>query len=71
MARTIVSPTGYPAQKPSGCSNIVNIHTSEGETLLDIFVGCGTAARNGREFIAIDRSKEATAVMQKRLAEWL
>jgi site-specific DNA-methyltransferase (adenine-specific) len=78
---TIVSPTGkektgYPTQKPLGIlERIVKVHTSKGETVLDMFAGSGTAAeaaaKNGRDFIAIDRSKEAVAVMQKRLAEWM
>ncbi len=78
---TIVSPagkekTGYPTQKPLGIlERIVKVHTNPGDTVLDLFAGSGTAAeaaaKHGRNFIAIDQSKEAITVMQKRLAEWL
>ncbi len=78
---TIVSPTGkektgYPTQKPLGIlERIVKVHTNPGDTVLDLFAGSGTAAeaaaKHGRNFIAIDQSEEAIAVMKKRLAEWL
>jgi site-specific DNA-methyltransferase (adenine-specific) len=78
---TIVSPTGkektgYPTQKPLGIlERIVKVHTNPGDMVLDMFAGSGTAAeaaaRNGRDFIAIDTSKQAISVMEKRLAEWL
>jgi site-specific DNA-methyltransferase (adenine-specific) len=78
---TIVSPTGkektgYPTQKPLGIlERIVAVHTSPGDTVLDMFAGSGTAAeaaaKHGRDFIAIDRNKTAVELMQTRLAEWL
>ena len=42
--------------------------------MLDYFAGSGTtgdaAAQNGRGFVLVDRSKDAVAVMQKRLSRW-
>ncbi len=78
---TIVSPTGrektgYPTQKPLGIlERIICVHTNPGDVVLDLFAGSGTAAeaaaKHGRDWIAMDRSKEAVTVMQKRLAAWL
>ncbi len=78
---TIVSPTGkektgYPTQKPVGIlERIVRVHSNAGETVLDFFAGSGTtgeaAARNGREFVLVDESGEACAVMRARLAGYL
>jgi site-specific DNA-methyltransferase (adenine-specific) len=76
---TIVSPTGkektgYPTQKPLGIlERIVRVHSNAGDTVLDFFAGSGTtglaAAKNQRNFILIDESSEAVALMKKRLAE--
>jgi site-specific DNA-methyltransferase (adenine-specific) len=74
---TIVSPTGrektgYATQKPLGIlERIVRVHSNPGDVVLDFFAGSGTtgeaAARNGREFLMVDESAEAIAVMEKRL----
>ena len=74
---TIVSPTGkektgYATQKPLGIlERIVRVHSRPGDRVLDFFAGSGTtgaaAARNGREFLLIDESEEAVAVMEQRL----
>ena len=74
---TIVSPTGkektgYATQKPLGIvERIVRVHSRPGERVLDFFAGSGTtglaAAKNGREFLLVDESAEAIAVMEKRL----
>ncbi len=74
---TIVSPTGrektgYATQKPLGIlERIVRVHSRPGDMVLDFFAGSGTtgaaAARNGRQFLLIDESPEAIAVMEKRL----
>ena len=74
---TIVSPTGkektgYPTQKPVGVlERIVKVHSEPGDVVLDFFAGSGTtgeaAARHGREFVLVDASEEAVAVMEKRL----
>ena len=74
---TIVSPTGkektgYATQKPLGIlERIVRVHSRPGDLVLDFFAGSGTtgvaAAKNGREFLLVDESAEAVAVMEKRL----
>ena len=74
---TIVSPTGkektgYATQKPVGMlERIVRVHSRVGERVLDFFAGSGTtgvaAERNGREFLLVDESEEAVAVMERRL----
>ena len=76
---TIVSPTGkektgYPTQKPLGIlERIVRVHSNPGDTVLDFFAGSGTtgfaAARNGRNFVLIDESEQAVAIMKQRLSE--
>ncbi len=77
---TIVSPTGrertgYATQKPLAVlERIVRVHSNPGDRLLDFFAGSGTlgdaAARNGRDFVLVDESREAVDVMAKRLAAW-
>jgi site-specific DNA-methyltransferase (adenine-specific) len=74
---TIVSPTGrektgYATQKPLGIlERIVRVHSRPGDRVLDFFAGSGTtgvaAAKNGREFLLVDESAEAIAVMENRL----
>jgi site-specific DNA-methyltransferase (adenine-specific) len=74
---TIVSPTGkektgYATQKPLGIlERIVRVHSNPGDTVLDFFAGSGTtgeaAAKHGRNFILVDESPAAIAVMEKRL----
>lgn len=76
---TIVSPTGkektgYPSQKPMGVlRRIIQASSKPGDLVLDFFAGSGTtaaaAAELGRRFIIIDQSKDAIAVIQKRLRE--
>ena len=78
---TIVSPTGkektgYATQKPLGIlERIVRVHSNAGEMVLDFFAGSGTtgeaAAKHGREFLLVDESPEAVAVMERRLARFL
>ncbi len=78
---TIVSPTGkektgYATQKPLGLlERIVRVHSNPGEMVLDFFAGSGTtgaaAARHGREFLLVDESVEAVAVMHRRLSAHL
>jgi site-specific DNA-methyltransferase (adenine-specific) len=78
---TIVSPTGkektgYATQKPLGIlERIVRVHSNPGDLVLDFFAGSGTtgeaAAKHGREFLLVDESPEAVAVMKKRLAAYL
>lgn len=75
--QTIVSPTGkektgYPTQKPLAIlERIVRVHSDPGDTVLDFYAGSGTtgvaAARNGRDYILVDRNPEAVRVMRRRL----
>lgn len=77
---TIVSPTGkektgYATQKPLGVlERIVRVHTNPGDRVLDFFAGSGTtgaaAGMLGREFLMVDESKDAVAIMGPRLAKY-
>jgi site-specific DNA-methyltransferase (adenine-specific) len=77
---TIVSPTGkektgYATQKPLGMlERIVRVHSNPDETVLDFFAGSGTtgeaAAKNARQFVMVDESAAAIAVMEKRLKRY-
>jgi site-specific DNA-methyltransferase (adenine-specific) len=65
--------TGYPTQKPLKLLNrIVQVHSREGDTILDFFAGSGTtgvaAAHAQRKFILIDSSPDAVRVMAERLS---
>ena len=74
---TIVSPTGrektgYPTQKPEGLvRRFVQASSRPGDLCLDPFAGSGTlgavAAALGRRYLLIDESREAIAVMERRL----
>jgi site-specific DNA-methyltransferase (adenine-specific) len=75
---TIVPPggkerTGYPTQKPLGIlRRIVQTSSPPGGLVADFFAGSGTtglaAAEAGRQFLLVDNSPEAAAVMAKRFA---
>lgn len=65
--------TGYPTQKnESLVARIVDASSSPGDTVLDPFVGSGTAAvvahRLGRKAIALDRGPAAMALTRRRLS---
>lgn len=67
--------TGYPTQKPLALiRRIVRVHSNPGGVVLDFFAGSGTtgeaAALEGRDFVLVDQSEEAVAVMKKRLAKY-
>jgi site-specific DNA-methyltransferase (adenine-specific) len=74
---TIVPPggkerTGYPTQKPLGIlRRIVRTSSPPGGVVADFFAGSGTtgvaALEAGREFLLVDNSPEATAIMARRL----
>jgi site-specific DNA-methyltransferase (adenine-specific) len=76
---TIVSPTGkektgYPTQKPLGIlRRIIQASSKKGDTVLDFFAGSGTtgvaATQLERNFILIDKSKEAIKVIKKRFSD--
>ena len=64
----------YPTKiSPESIGIFIACHTDVGATVLDPFAGSGTtgavAAELGRSFILIDKSKEATDVIRKRLSE--
>ena len=65
--------TGYPTQKPIKLLNrIVQVHSREGDTVLDFFAGSGTtgvaASQAQRKFILMDSSPDAIRVMAERLS---
>jgi len=67
--------TGYPTQKPLAIlERLVCVHSEPGDLVLDFFAGSGTtaeaAAKHDRGFVMIDRSADAVAVMQARLARF-
>jgi site-specific DNA-methyltransferase (adenine-specific) len=67
--------TGYATQKPLGVvERIIKVHSHPGDLCMDFFAGSGTlgeaAANNGREFLLVDSSAEAIAVMERRLSKF-
>ena len=65
--------TGYPTQKPLGIvERIVRVHSRPGDVALDFFAGSGTlgeaAAKLGRDYVLVDRSRDACRVVARRLA---
>ncbi len=64
--------TGYPTQKPEGIvRRMVQASTKPGDWCLDFFAGSGTlgavAQSLNRNFVLIDESPDAVAVMRERL----
>jgi site-specific DNA-methyltransferase (adenine-specific) len=67
--------TGYPTQKPLAIlERIIRVHSNPGDVVLDFFAGSGTtgeaAAKLGRDFVLVDTSAEAVAIMRKRLSAY-
>lgn len=65
---------GYPTQKPVLLlKQVINIATDEGDLVLDPFCGSGTtcvaAKLMGRNYIGMDKSKDAVELSKKRLYE--
>jgi DNA modification methylase len=63
---------GYPTQKPGALlERIIKASSSEGDTVLDPFCGCGTAVHAAqklkREWIGIDITHLAISLIEKRL----
>ena len=63
---------GYPTQKPEKLlERIIAIGSNEGDVVLDPFCGCGTtvavAQRLRREWIGVDISPTAVALMKRRM----
>lgn len=64
---------GYPTQKPRKLiDRIVKASSHKGDVVLDFFAGSGTVGESclelGRNFILIDRNKEALEVMAQRFS---
>ena len=64
--------TGYPTQKPlSLLERIIQVHSTEGDWVLDFFAGSGTTGeaslKHRRRCVLIDQNPEALEVMKKRL----
>lgn len=65
---------GHPTQKSLRLmSQLISIHTNEGDTVLDPFMGSGTtgvaALKQNRNFIGIELSEEYYDISNKRLKE--
>lgn len=66
---------GYPTQKPEALlERILEASTTKGQIVLDPFCGCGTtiavAQRLQREWIGIDISPQAVAIMKRRVDKY-
>lgn len=67
---------GYPTQKPVLLlKQIIRIASDEGDLILDPFCGSGTtcvaAKKMNRDFIGIDKSKDAVELARRRLEEMI
>jgi len=67
---------GYPTQKPVLLlKQIIGIASNEGDLILDPFCGSGTtcvaAKKMNRDFIGIDKSKDAVELSRRRLKEMI
>ena len=65
---------GYPTQKPEALlERIIQASSNEGDVVLDVFCGCGTAVavaqRLNRRWIGVDVTHLAIALMKYRLAD--
>jgi site-specific DNA-methyltransferase (adenine-specific) len=65
---------GYPTQKPVALlERIVSVSSNKGDLVLDPFCGCGTtvhaAQKLGRQWIGIDVTHLAIALVERRLKE--
>ncbi len=65
---------GYPTQKPLALlERIIQTSSNEGDVIMDPFCGCGTAIaaaeKLGRQWIGIDITHLAVALMKKRLSD--
>jgi len=68
--------TGYATQKPLGVvERIIKVHSNPGDLCMDFFAGSGTlgeaAAKNERQFLLVDNSSDAVAVMEHRLSKFI
>lgn len=74
IAPTSAERTGYPTQKPLALlQRIIQLASNAGDVVLDPFCGSGTtlaaAQQLGRQWIGIDKSRQAIAVARRRLKE--
>ena len=65
---------GYPTQKPEALlERIIKASTNEGDTILDVYCGCGTtvavAQRLNRQWIGVDITYQSIALILKRLED--
>ena len=72
IANTSKERTGYPTQKPAALlERIIKASSNEGDVVLDPFCGrattCVAAERLGRQWLGIDISEKAVALVQMRL----
>jgi len=66
------SAKGYPTQKPLKIlERIVQVHSNEGDVVLDCFAGSGTAGvaaiKNNRKAILMDENPTAVAIIKERI----
>jgi len=65
---------GYPTQKPEALlERIIKASTNEGDTVLDVYCGCGAtvavARRLNRQWIGVDITYQSIALILKRLED--
>ena len=65
---------GYPTQKPEALlERIIKVSTNEGDTVLDVYCGCGTtvavAQRLNRNWLGVDITYQSIALILKRLED--
>lgn len=65
---------GYPTQKPEALlDRIISASSNEGDTILDIYCGCGTtivvAEKLRRKWIGIDITYQSISLILKRIAD--
>lgn len=65
---------GYPTQKPEALlDRIITASSNEGDTVLDIYCGCGTsvavAERLNRKWIGVDITYQSISVILKRIED--
>ena len=74
IRKIIPNKTQHPTQKPVEQAELfINLHTQEGDTVLDPFMGSGTTGvaciRTGRKFIGIEIDETYFKIAQERIAK--
>lgn len=72
VGRNVPERTGYPTQKPLPLlERIIKASSNEGDIVLDAFCGCATtcvaAERLARQWVGIDKEREAFDLVKERL----